>query len=235
MIGVLRRRNPGRALHGLVMYEIGRRGSGLLMRLCFSFRRHFTTGASAAISRGISGPVVIISNHQSHLDPLIVGQLFLDRHLYFVARASLFKNKLFGWIIKNVNADPMKQGESDMVGIRRTIDLVQQGKWTLIFPEGTRSRTGEMGSFKRGCWLVMNKTKATVIPCAVTGSFEAFPPGKRPRPFKAKVQTIMGEPIAFETLEPMGPDAALVHLEKVVAELQRSMPSSAGASVPQSA
>jgi 1-acyl-sn-glycerol-3-phosphate acyltransferase len=223
MIGWLRRRNPGRALHSLIMYEIGWRMGWLVLHGCFSYRKIIKPEAQPAFANPPSGPVIIISNHQSHLDPMIVGMMFPKRHLYFVARATLFKNRLFGWIINQVNADPIKQGESDMVGIRRTIDLVQQGKWTLMFPEGTRTRTGEMGEFKRGCWIVINKTKATVLPCALTGGFDAFPPGKRPRPFRAKVRAIAGPPIPFSVLENLGPDAGLAHLQKVVTDLHNEL------------
>jgi 1-acyl-sn-glycerol-3-phosphate acyltransferase len=133
-----------------------------------------------------AGPLVVASNHQSFLDPALLG-ICLPQRAYYLARDSLFRVPLFGRYISALNALPIPRGTA---ASRRGIDLgravMRAGSSLILFPEGTRSRDGKMGPVKRGVDLVTRPTGAGVVPAFIDGSFEAWPRGGwlRARPIR---------------------------------------------------
>ncbi len=95
------------------------------------------------------GPAIMAANHQSYLDPPLVG-ITCRSELYFLARKTLFKNMLFGSILSGVNAFPVDLSGADLTAVRTVINLLKQGHRTVIFPEGTRSLTGEIQPARAG-------------------------------------------------------------------------------------
>src|SRR5699024_7177776 len=89
------------------------------------------------------GPVIICSNHISNYDPPIVG-ITCPRPIHFMAKEELFQNKIFGFILKNVNAILIKRGMSDRNALRKGLEVLKEGHVLGLFPEGTRSKTGEI-------------------------------------------------------------------------------------------
>ncbi len=139
------------------------------------------------------GPVILVSNHQSFLDPMIVGY-GLQREVSYMARDSLFRNPIFGWFIRSVHAFPVRRGEADMRAIKETFKLLKDGKVVLMFPEATRTRDGKITPFKPGLALLAQKAKATVVPVVIDGAFEAWPRTSLvPKPF-VPVSASFGKP-----------------------------------------
>jgi cytidylate kinase len=141
---------------------------------CMAFFRLYTQGRENVPEQG---PLVLICNHQSFLDPVLCG-IFVSRPLYFLARDTLFKG-LFGWLITSVNTIPVKRGEADLTAMRIIIDKLKQGNGVCLFPEATRTSDGKITPFKPGFGLLCRRGNAAVVPVLVDGAFEAWPRHKK--------------------------------------------------------
>ena len=157
------------------------------------------------------GPVLLVSNHQSFLDPILVG-LGVRRPFFALARSGLFDNALFGWLIRSLNAISVRQGAGDKSAMKTCIEVLRQGRTLLIFPEGARTLDGRAQPFNPGTMLMIRRARPLVVPVAIEGAFHAWPRNKaRPHPF-GRIYVQYGPPVAAETLIAMGPEAALLHL-----------------------
>ncbi len=113
-------------------------------------------------------PLVLCCNHISNWDPVFLLIAQPHRHIHFMAKAELFKNRLFTWFIgKQCGAFAVHRGTGDTDALATAKQLVRDGKIMGIFPEGTRSRTGELLRAKSGTALIVAGTGATVQPVAV--------------------------------------------------------------------
>jgi 1-acyl-sn-glycerol-3-phosphate acyltransferase len=121
------------------------------------------------------GPVLLASNHQSHLDPLFVG-VGCPRQMSALARHSLFFWPL-SWIIRSLGAVPIERGGAGFSGFKATLKLLRQGESLLVFPEGTRTYDGKLQAFLPGFCALARRSDATIVPVAIRGAFEAFPRG----------------------------------------------------------
>jgi len=144
------------------------------------------------------GPAIMAANHQSYLDPPLVG-ITCRAELYFLARKTLFENKLFGSILSRVNALPVDLSGADLTAVRTVINLLKQGHRTVIFPEGTRSLTGQIQQARPGIGMIIAKTLAPVVPMRIFGSFQAWPKGGKIKPYPVTV--VVGKPIRFKKEE----------------------------------
>ena len=120
------------------------------------------------------GPVLVCSNHQSHLDPVLVGMVF-GRRLNFIARKSLFKFALLRWLIQFLDAIPINRDGMGLEGIKESIRRLRRGEVVLIFPEGTRTTDGELAQLKPGFCALTRRTKAALLPVAIDGAYQAWP------------------------------------------------------------
>ena len=148
------------------------------------------------------GPVLIVSNHSSVLDPPFVGGV-APRQLTFLAKAELFEVPLFGRLIHALNARPVRREGSDAGALRVALRALERGAALLVFPEGTRGDEGRLREPKPGAALLAVLSGAPVVPVLVQGSGRAWPRGRRlPRP--AKVVVTFGPALRFE--RPVGGD-----------------------------
>jgi 1-acyl-sn-glycerol-3-phosphate acyltransferase len=141
------------------------------------------------------GPAIMAANHQSYLDPPLVG-ITCRAEIYFLARKTLFKNKFLGSMLSRVNALPVDLSGADLTAIRTIINLLKQGQRTAIFPEGTRSLTGEIQRARPGIGMIIAKTLAPVVPMRIFGSFEAWPKGGKIK--LSQITVVVGKPIRFK-------------------------------------
>ena len=127
-----------------------------------------------------TGGVLVVTNHQSLLDPLLLGVQH-GRGMSYMAKSELFRNRFFGGLIRRLGAFPVKQGSGDVGAIRETVSRLQEGRMLNIFPEGSRSETGEIGPMLPGAALVIRRMGpgVKVIPAAIDGSYAAWPKGQR--------------------------------------------------------
>lgn len=116
-----------------------------------------------------SGPVIIASNHISFWDPVLVG-LGCPREVHFMAKEELFRNPLLRWLISAYNAFPVRRGILDRQGLRKAAGLLREGNVLLVFPEGTRSLTGELRQARPGVGYLACMSAAPVVPACIEGS-----------------------------------------------------------------
>ncbi|XVJ58060.1 MAG: 1-acyl-sn-glycerol-3-phosphate acyltransferase [Tepidisphaera sp.] len=153
-------------------------------------------------------PFVMISNHQSHIDAPLLSCILprLARaHAYPVAAGDVFFKSLAHSVLSSlfINALPIWRKKVTTHALFELRERLLEGdSGFIIFPEGTRSRDGQMGSFKPGLGMLVAGTNVPVIPCHIAGAFESMPADKFfPRPHKMVVS--VGPPLTF----PDAPDA----------------------------
>lgn len=211
----LRERYPLQSLWHILFYNICNRAVHAAYIVCFGYRRH---GRSRL---PISGACILVCNHQSHLDPPAVGSLAIGRGVHFLARGTLFNNPVFGWVIRRLNAIPLRRGEADLVAIKEALKRIESGAAMVVFAEGTRSEDGAMKPFERGTLLLLRKSRCPVVPVAVEGFHDIWPKGRaRPRLFSNRSAGIIGEPIGHDELMKDGPDEALRRLAREIDALR---------------
>lgn len=113
------------------------------------------------------GPFIICSNHLSYADPVLLAMI-QHRQIFFMAKAELFKNKLFSWLIRILGAFPVQRGAGDGKAINEAEEILKKGGLLGIFIEGTRSKTGELLRPKSGPAMIAQQMNAPVIPVCIT-------------------------------------------------------------------
>lgn len=168
----------------------------------------------------VEGGVLLLANHQSYLDPLF-SALALSREVSFMARASLFGNFAFSWLIRSVNAFPVKRGAADVGAIKETLRRLKAGRAVLLFPEGTRTRDGSIGPMEQGVAVLAKRARVPIVPVLVDGAFEAWPRGRKLPAIGLPIGVYYGKPIASELVGRMTPQevvdlvrARLVRMQK---------------------
>ena len=118
----------------------------------------------------VPGGVLIVSNHISNKDPVLVGAGVLPRQTYFMAKIELFRVPVLRRMIRALGAFPVRRGESDRDAIRAARAVLAAGEAVIMFPEGTRSRDGQLRAAFPGAGLLALEPGITVIPAAIWGS-----------------------------------------------------------------
>jgi 1-acyl-sn-glycerol-3-phosphate acyltransferase len=159
------------------------------------------------------GPFVVVANHQSMLDILLISRV--PREMKWMAKESLFRIPWFGWLFVLAGDIPIRRGDSGSASeaLRKAREYLARGMSVMIFPEGTRSRTGELGSFKSGAFRLAIEAQVPILPIVVTGTAAGYPKGSPwVRPCRGTARILEPVPVASYTLD----DAA--KLREVVRE-----------------
>ena len=143
------------------------------------------------------GPVLLAANHRSFLDPFVIASC-VRRPIHFVAKRELLEKRFQGLVLNALGAFPVRRGESDEEAMTTARLLLERGEAVLIFPEGTRIRSGSLATPRRGVGRLALETGAPVVPVAVTGS-ERARRGWRIRPVRVRVRC--GPPLTFPRVE----------------------------------
>ena len=132
------------------------------------------------------GPVLLVSNHQSHLDPPLIGA-GVPRTVSYLARKTLFSNPFFSRLIRSYGAIPLDL-ENPLGGLKEGLRRLRCGDAVLIFPEGTRSPDGEIHPFRKGFRMLAVRSQAIIVPVAIDGAYQSWPRSKKfPRPGRVRV------------------------------------------------
>ncbi len=171
-----------------MVYRISRALAWALFRAFFGFR------VEGRDHEPRSGPVIVVSNHLSDLDPLVVGAA-LRRRVGYMAKHELFVNPLVRWWITACGGFPVRRGEPDRRALRTALELLQRGGVLVMFPEGTRGLDRTLRPPEPGAAMLAIRTRAAILPLAVLGTDEALPRDSH-RLHRATIRVRIGEPIA---------------------------------------
>jgi 1-acyl-sn-glycerol-3-phosphate acyltransferase len=172
-----------------MLYATCKTAAAIVFRVLFGLRVRGTEHVPA------TGPILIVANHSSVLDPPLVGGM-CPRQLTFLAKAELFRVPGLGGLIRRLGAQPLRREGADPSALRTARRVLAEGKALLVFPEGTRGEESVLREAKPGAALLAVQSGATVVPAYISGSGRAWPRGRRlPRP--VKVVVTFGAPLRF--------------------------------------
>lgn len=170
-----------------------------------------------------SGPMLIVGNHVSHLDPPLVG-MCVGRPCTYLARHTLFRVPGLGWLIHRVGAFPIDR-DAGKDGLTAVLKLLAEGRRVVMFPEGTRSPDGTFQPLKPGVALIAKKANCPIVPVGVAGAYEAWP-RSQPLPTPAVFGVLgparpigvnFGEPVPAGYYARMGRDQIVLDLQARIA------------------
>ncbi len=133
------------------------------------FRLFFRLRVEGVENIPAQGAVLLASNHLSLLDPPLIGSVS-PRRVRFMAKEELFAYPVFGTIIKELGAFPVRRGSGDRQAIKTGLTILDEGGAMAMFPEGTRSKTGELGKAMPGALMLAAKSGAAIVPIALSGT-----------------------------------------------------------------
>lgn len=165
---------------------------GFIIRVYFIITARLTIQRHSPIPR--SG-YVLASNHRSFLDPLIIG-CTLRRRIHYFARSSLWAIAPIRWTLNLFGGIPVDRDKPQAATVSHTVTVLREGRVLLMFPEGTRTRSGRLGRFREGPALVARRAKVPVLPIYLHRSESHWPRGAPlPIPGRGKVRVIFGPPM----------------------------------------
>jgi 1-acyl-sn-glycerol-3-phosphate acyltransferase len=164
------------------------------------------------------GGVLVVSNHQSHFDPPLVG-IGCPRRMNYVSRDTLFRFAPLGWLLSSVDSIPIDREGIGLGGIKESLKRLKRGEMVLIFPEGTRSADGEIHPFRPGFTALAVRSKAAILPVAIDGAFAAWPRWKK-FPGLGRIRVHFGEPILPGEFAGRAERDLLAEVERRVRECQ---------------
>lgn len=165
----------------------------------------------AGIENLPAGPGLVCCNHQSHLDPVLVG-IACREPISFLARHSLFQGP-FSLLIKYMGAIPINREGSGLTGIKLTMERLKANEKVLIFPEGTRTPDGEMRRIKGGFSVIARRSHTFMVPMALAGAYASWPK-RQWLPMPTTIQIVIGEAISSETITELEDEELISLLEK---------------------
>lgn len=154
-----------------------------------------------------SGGAMLLSTHQSVMDPVLVG-LCCNRFINYLARHTLFKNPLFSLLIRVLDAIEIDRERGGLAGLKEMLKRLKRGESVLLFPEGTRTSNGQIGEIKPGFIPIARRSGVPLVPIAVVGAYECMPKGAKwlvPHP----IAVVFGKPILANEYEELSDEELL--------------------------
>ncbi|MEH7303540.1 lysophospholipid acyltransferase family protein [Neobacillus drentensis] len=164
----------------------------------YAFARSVVTGVFKPLYRieaiGVEhfpkdGGVLLCANHIHNFDPIVVG-IMAPRPVHYMAKEEIFSVPILGNIVRKCNAFPVKRGFSDREALRTGLKILKDGHVFGLFPEGTRSKNGELGKGLSGAGFFALRSTASVVPCAIIGPYRSF----------RKLKIVYGQPIDLDEM-----------------------------------
>jgi 1-acyl-sn-glycerol-3-phosphate acyltransferase len=174
------------------------------------FNRHFEP---------TSGSVVYISNHQSFMDPVLIG-FAVRRPMNFMARDSLFRFPICKQIITATNAFPVKRNTADTGAMKEALRRLKAGGQLAIFPEGTRTLDGRIGEFLPGVALLAQRAARWVVPVLIDGAFEVWPRWQKLPTPGGKITVQYAPPIPQSEIRKLSPTQFVARIREQLIDMQ---------------
>lgn len=213
--GMQKKKRPPMKLSYKIVYHAARTFFRLFFGLKVYGLEHFRKGNG-----------ILVSNHASFYDPPVLS-ISWPEEVHFLARDSLFQIPILGALIRMLNTHPLKKGASDIQTFRQILQILGEGKKVILFPEGNRAWDGKLQPLERGLAFLVMKSKATIFPAYLQGTFEAWPRTKKWPKLFGKISCVFGSPIQWEEFEDLEKKEAeariLQRTEKALHALQKWM------------
>ncbi len=182
-----------------MVYRISRRLISIFLRMRFGFR------VEGRQHEPPTGPLIVVSNHVSELDPLVMG-CTLRRRVRFMAKIELFRPPLLRWWITACGAFSVRRGAPDRQALRTARQILEQGGALMMFPEGTRGASvRDLRPPEPGAALLALHTRAVILPVAILGTDTILPRGAH-RLSRGTIRVRIGAPIQVD-----GTDGGPIH------------------------
>lgn len=133
-------------------------------------------------------PLIFASNHKNNLDPMLIGSL-MPRKVSYMAKKELFKNKIVGSFLKNVNVFPVDRSKTDISTIKTALKILKSNGALGIFPQGTRMKQENLGNAKAGTSMLSIRGKARICPVSIISTYKLF----------SKITIYIDEPISLDS------------------------------------
>jgi 1-acyl-sn-glycerol-3-phosphate acyltransferase len=166
------------------------------------------------------GGALICANHQSYFDPVLVG-LTCERRMNYLARESLFRVPCLKQAIRFLDAIPIDRDRSGLAGLKETLRRLKRGELVLIFPEGTRTRDGEVQSLKPGFCAVARRSRVPLVPVGFDGAYQAWPRSAK-MPTLARAAVVVGPAIEPDEVSSLDDRALVAELERRIRMCHRA-------------
>jgi 1-acyl-sn-glycerol-3-phosphate acyltransferase len=175
-----------------------------------------------------SGEFIVVANHCSNLDPLMMGWATgnqIGRVVHFMAKIEMRHWPVIGWLATQSGVYFVRRGERDRAAQRFSLEALAAGKPIAIFPEGTRSRNGHLKPGKPGAALLAMRSGALVVPAGISGTQRIFP-GRSRWPHATTVRIRFGEPFRLEQVSSgrLDRDALAAGTERIMSAIEELLP-----------
>ncbi len=159
-----------------------------------------------------TGGALVCSNHQSFLDPVLVGAI-TQRRINYLARQNLFDSRWFGGLIRWYDAIPVQRDGMSIGGLKETLRRLKRGELVLVFPEGTRTSNGEVAPLRAGFCVLARRAAVPLVSVGIEGAFHAWPRNQKlPRPTRICVK--IGMPITAEQVRELSDEDLVALLDE---------------------
>ncbi len=150
------------------------------------------------------GGAIVLANHQSNLDPMLIG-MSTNRRMNYLAKDTLFSPAPFGWLLHALDTIPIDREGVGLAGLKETLKRLRRGELVLVFPEGTRTHDGSVGLLKPGFCALARRSGLPLVPVAVDGAYDAWP-RSRLLPLPTRIHVQYGPPFSSAELAAMDDD-----------------------------
>ncbi len=173
-----------------------------------------------------TGSVLVVANHSSNLDPPFLGFAVghrAGRVVHFMAKNELRGWPVIGWLARSSGAIFVRRGEGDRAAQRMAVAVLTGGRPLAVFPEGTRSRDGQLKEGRAGAALLAMRGGARILPVGIAGTQRIFQGGRR-LPRRSRVTIRIGEPFALPTADALDRGVLREGTERIMREIAALLP-----------
>ncbi len=152
--------------------------AGILLRALFRVYGRWKIVGKENVPR--TGGILLAANHASYLDPMLIGAaLYRHRRVWMMGKREMWRNPLLAYINDRVMAFPVERHSADRAALRRALDWLAKGEAVMLFPEGERTRTGQLNPAQPGIALLAQKSGVPIVPVACVGTYEMWPADRK--------------------------------------------------------
>lgn len=173
----------------------------------------------------LEGPLILASNHLNNADPPMIALAIRPRYPMYMAKREMIRWPVLGPAFRAFGAFPVRRGEADLGALRAASEFVRSGALVVMFPEGTRSRTGGLTQGHPGTGLIALRTGAPVLPVAITGSENIGWPWLFLKPRSIKhIKVTIGEPFRLPPVQRVNTEAAVQATDAIMRRIAVLLP-----------